>query len=557
MTRLVTFAAVLLLLWSGTSGAITRGEFAARLFDAMGYQTAAEPFLPPDIPRSHAHASRIGSAVRYGLLPRTPFEPDAVIDRHGAVRMAISMLGWDFEASLYESLSALPDLSGSGDSIFFMASEMNPPAPPQLLLDGATPLSDTGAAAILNWVRECGNAVSWNRVFSYGGTDFILYRQGTARVGRRDSQDPPSNVNPVGAPGNNPLYIAAVAMNMMNVDARIAFASDFGETRVPISRFSNAYDPIAVVNAGFFSEGRAIGSMMVDGNPASAPIEGRSAIGWNNEDGTVVFGSGDGHFGVMTPGGFVRFDRFNATPYMNEASFYPAGVMRAAAGTALDAVLLAIRNGRVLERREGAWGNHFLPDGGSLIVARGNSRALLEGFGQGDQISIVTNLGSGVFGGSTNLIQAGPMLVRGGAPVTGNETFANDFTERRHPRTIVGTDGNRMMWAVIDGRSPVRSLGATMNETRWIAIALGLTNAINMDGGGSSQLIWRGITANTPSDGRERPLPYAVLMMPKGASMTQRITPQEIPASVYAPWTFTDDDSSPGGAPFSDTYVPY
>ena len=495
--------------------------------------------------------------MRFGLLPRTPFEPDAVIDRHGGIRMAISMIGWDFVASLYESLSALPDLSGSGDNIFFMASEMNPPAPPQLLLDGATPLSDTGSTAILNWVRECKRAVSWNRVFSYGGTDFIIYRQGVARVGTQpqSSQETPGNVNPVGAPGNHPLYIVAVAMNMMNVDARIAFASDFGEPRVPLSRFANSYDPIAVVNAGFFAEGSPIGSMMVDGNPSSGPLEGRSAIGWNNEDGTVAFGPGDGHFGVMTPGGFVRFDRFNATPYMNEASFYAAGIMRAAAGTALDAVLLAVRNGRVLEKREGSWGNHFLPDGGSLIVARGNSRALLEGFGQGDQISIVTDVGAGVFNACKNIIQAGPMLIRGGAPAGGGEKFNNDLTERRHPRTLVGTDGNRMIWVVIDGRSPVRSLGATMDETRWVARALGLTNAINMDGGGSSQLIWRGITANTPSDGRERPLPYAVLMMPKGAPLTQRRLLQETPV-YYQPGIFPDD-SSIGGAPFSDTYTPY
>jgi len=147
------------------------------------------------------------------------------------------------------------------------------------------------------------------------------------------------------------------------------------------------------------------------------------------------------------------------------------------------------------------------------------------------------------------------MLIRGGAPVGDGETFNNDLTERRHPRTIVGTDGNRMIWAVIDGRSSVHSLGTTMDETRWVARALGLTNAINMDGGGSSQLIWRGITANMPSDGRERPLPYAVLMMPKGAPMTQKTFLQETPV-YYNPGTFMDD-TSPGGAPYSDTYVPY
>jgi hypothetical protein len=180
---------------------------------------------------------------------------------------------------------------------------------------------------------------------------------------------------------------------------------------------------------------------------------------------------------------------------------------------------------------------------------------LLEGFGQGDQISIGANWRTDVFRACTNLIQAGPMLVRNGAPVMSNETFGNDLTERRHPRTLVGTDGNRMIWVVIDGRSSVHSLGATIDETRWIARALGLTNAINMDGGGSSQLIWRGITTNMPSDGRERPLPYGVLMMPKGAPVTEKRSFQE-PAGYYDARTFMDEPSE-GSALYMDTYNPY
>jgi hypothetical protein len=228
-------------------------------------------------------------------------------------------------------------------------------------------------------------------------------------------------------------------------------------------------------------------------------------------------------------------------------------MMTAAAGAALDSLELAVVNGHVLEKREGSWGNHFLPDGGSLIVARGNSRALLEGFKPGDDITVASEWDRDAFGGCTNLIQAGPMLIRGGLPVPGNETFKSDITDKRHPRTLVGTDGSRLIWAVIDGRSAVHSLGATMNETRWVARALGMSAALNMDGGGSSELIWRGIITNMPSDGRERPLPYAVLMMPKGSPMTQRKFFEE-PPSYSSP---VQPDIQPDGAPYADTYNPY
>jgi len=549
--RQAVLVLVLLLSSYGVSEALTKGEFAARLFGELGYQIAPEPFLPPDVPRSHTYMKQIGSAVKYGLLPKEYFMPEEQIDRHGAVLMAVSMMGWGFEASLYESLNSLPDFSGSGDSVFFLAAEMNPPAPSQLLLDGMTPLSDTGVASILNWVKSCKKAVSWNRVFSYGGTDFIIYRQGIARLGEPNT---PANINPIGAPDNHPLFVAAIGVHMAEVDTRIAFASVLGQPRASLSSFFNSYDPIGAINGGFFAESHPLGSMMIDGYPVGKPLEGRSALGWNNEDGTFAFGLGSGRFGVRTPGGFVQFDRFNAVPQMNEASFYPAGVMVAAAGTALDAIELAVKNGHVMEKREGAWGNHFLPDEGSLIVARGNSRALLENFKPGDPITVTADWDTSAFSACTNLIQAGPMLTRGNQPLPDNETFKNDITGKRHPRTIVGTDGSRLIWAVVDGRNSIHSFGSTMDETRWVARALGLSTAINMDGGGSSELIWRGIVANIPSDGRERPLPYAVLMMPKGAAMTQKKFLQD-PAGYVNLETAADD--SDGGAAYMDTYNPF
>jgi hypothetical protein len=554
LRRIVSFV-ILLLFFPGASHAITRGEFAARLFGELRYQTAQDPFPPPDVPSGHIYAKQIASAVRYGLLPRENFMPDAEIDRHGAVLMSLAMMGWGFEASLCESLSSLPDMAGSGDSLFFLAAEMEPPAPSALLLDGAVPLSESGAASLLSWVRNCRRSVSWNWVISFGGSDFIVYRQGVARPG--EPSDAPSEGNPVGAPGNEPLYVAAIGVRMTNMDARIAFASSLGAEKAKLSDFAETYDAIGAVNGGFFAESRPIGAMLFEGNPAGKPIEGRSAFGWNNGDGAFAFGPGFALIGVRAPGGFVAFDRFNVAPQMHEASFYPAGVMGAAAGAALDAIELAVKNGRVLEKREGSWGNHFLPDGGSLIVARGNSRALLEKFNMGDEITVTSNWTTRAFEGCDNLIQAGPMLVRGGQPVAGNETFKSDITDKRHPRTIVGTDGERLIWAVIDGRSSVHSRGTTMEETKWVARSLGLSAAVNMDGGGSSELIWRGIVANKPSDGRERPIPYAVLLMPKGESMTKK-TPAQAPLSYedFAPGV---RDANPEGreAPYMDTYNPY
>ena len=133
------------------STAASRAEFLGALFSELKYAAADGQSLPADVPPSHKFAREIGASVKYGLIPKEPFSPDAQIDRHGAVKMALMMMGWGFEASLYESFENLPDLGGSGDPVFFLAAEMKPAAPGALLVDGSTPLSDSGRDSLLFW----------------------------------------------------------------------------------------------------------------------------------------------------------------------------------------------------------------------------------------------------------------------------------------------------------------------------------------------------------------------------------------------------------------------
>lgn len=81
----------------------------------------------------------------------------------------------------------------------------------------------------------------------------------------------------------------------------------------------------------------------------------------------------------------------------------------------------------------------------------------------------------------------GPMLVRDGRSVEYDSE--DSFYARRHPRTLIGkrADGTVVM-AVIDGRFKGEADGATIAETAYIARQLGLVDALNLDGGGSSTL---------------------------------------------------------------------
>ena len=79
------------------------------------------------------------------------------------------------------------------------------------------------------------------------------------------------------------------------------------------------------------------------------------------------------------------------------------------------------------------------------------------------------------------------------------------FYDKRHPRAAVGYDdeGN-IYYVVIDGRFKGQGDGASIYETAYICKMLGMTYAINLDGGGSTTL-WSEKTGvlNYPYDNKK------------------------------------------------------
>jgi len=51
-----------------------------------------------------------------------------------------------------------------------------------------------------------------------------------------------------------------------------------------------------------------------------------------------------------------------------------------------------------------------------------------------------------------------------------------------------------------------------LHELRSVAKRLGIKDAVNLDGGGSSGLWWKGALINHSPGGRERPLPYIIYL---------------------------------------------
>ena len=113
--------------------------------------------------------------------------------------------------------------------------------------------------------------------------------------------------------------------------------------------------------------------------------------------------------------------------------------------------------------------------------------------------------------GAWTTLSFGPALVEDGAILDGIESVEVDTNVGNHsiqgeqPRTAIGVIGeNHLVLVVVDGRQEGYSRGMTMTELAQLMVDLGAETAYNLDGGGSSVMLFGGEIITSPSNGGER-----------------------------------------------------
>ena len=114
-------------------------------------------------------------------------------------------------------------------------------------------------------------------------------------------------------------------------------------------------------------------------------------------------------------------------------------------------------------------------------------------------------------------VGGGPVLVQAGRVLISNEEelkFTGKAITDKHPRTAMGyTKNGDLIILVIQGRFPGIAEGATLEQEAKILIGLGCTEALNLDGGGSSCMLINGRETIKPSDkAGERPVPAVFII---------------------------------------------
>lgn len=117
-------------------------------------------------------------------------------------------------------------------------------------------------------------------------------------------------------------------------------------------------------------------------------------------------------------------------------------------------------------------------------------------------------------------IGGGPNLVSNGVV---NVTYEEEVfwgsgvgLDNNDPRTAIGyTSDNHVLMFAVDGRQSNWSLGLSIPEVAETMISLGCVEAMGLDGGGSTTIIAADSLLNKPSDGNQRQVANALVVMPK------------------------------------------
>lgn len=121
--------------------------------------------------------------------------------------------------------------------------------------------------------------------------------------------------------------------------------------------------------------------------------------------------------------------------------------------------------------------------------------------------------------GARNALSGGPVLVRNGRSqrnrAAPDAPYEFSTMLERHPRTAFGWNDRSFFLVQVDGRQKDLSLGMTLDELSDFLLKLGCTDAMNLDGGGSSSLWFDGRVRNNPCDGYERSIANALLVLRK------------------------------------------
>jgi hypothetical protein len=292
------------------------------------------------------------------------------------------------------------------------------------------------------------------------------------------------------------LYRAGVQHNSSDLLLRPLAPSHAQPGLRYLNQLAQPANALVAVNGGFFNRVRQLplGAVRLNNEWLSGPILNRGAIGWKRSGPLMfgrlqliqemtVFGRRRWPLGMLNSGyvqrGLSRYTRAWGPTY------------RALSGEEQALTLSEGRVDAVYDQASLVRGVP-LPLKGDLIVARGGTALPAQ---IGDEVTINMR-SSNPLGELPQVMGGGPLLLQMGRVVLNGrqEGFSPGFLAVAAPRTVVAQDSERIWLLAVKGAN---GSDPTLIETSLALSQLGLRDALNLDGGGSTTMLIANTTVMT------------------------------------------------------------
>ncbi|MBW3635809.1 MAG: phosphodiester glycosidase family protein [Armatimonadetes bacterium] len=292
------------------------------------------------------------------------------------------------------------------------------------------------------------------------------------------------------------------------------------------------------INGGFFAYGgAAVGAVKVGGEWHRLPWKNRTALGWSETNARIGPLAGSCQLTLTLADGEKQIKNAALNGFALSGTHTPLVdgfcILTPRFGAKykrkLGDVIAEFSNGQRILRAPNELPDEIeVPADGFLVLARGQA---VETLSQTQNASWKAIAHPASFDKSPQILGAGPRLIENSLVKTTEveEEFRPDVVARG-PRTAMGWDEDRnWLLLVADGRQ-VASAGLTIPETAQLFRELGAVEALNLDGGSSTQLVINGELVNLPSGydpvnpmrQREVSVTNALVLKPRGFRGTPR-----------------------------------
>jgi exopolysaccharide biosynthesis protein len=304
-----------------------------------------------------------------------------------------------------------------------------------------------------------------------------------------------------------------VRINVLQIDPKNpgleimpALASNRMGSKADVARIVGNNQAIAGINGSFFKPdvGTPLGIMIINQELVSGPIFDRVALGISqNNDLYMAQIHMAGEINLPT-GQKILLQNVNQ-PRVKQTStvVYTSRWGKSAPAVPTEGVQVLLQNNRVAA--VSTTDPLPIPKDGVVVSGPANAELLSLASMSPDRPVSLNVYTVPDWSGMKHAIGGGPWLVRDGRVYVDllHQNFTSKSLGFREPRSAVGvTSDGKMLLVTVDGRQKNVSVGMTLTELATLMQKLGSVQAMNLDGGSSTQMALFGKTVNNPSSGR-------------------------------------------------------